>query len=68
MLISEPRRLDPLSGEEAIDLVRLDPQDPPDADCLDPAVVNQSPDRLRMDAEERRNLADAVEGGAVLLN
>jgi len=55
----ETRRLDALAREEAIYRFPMDPEHSPDANRVEPAVVNQPPDRLRMHAELIRDLTDA---------
>lgn len=57
----ETRGLHPLARKEAVDGLAMDAEDTPDAHRIKPAVVNQAPDRLRMDAELVRNLPDAHE-------
>ena len=39
----------------------MDPQDPADAYRVEPAVVDEAPDRLRMHAQLIRDFADAHE-------
>jgi hypothetical protein len=55
------RRLDALPRKEAIDGLTMHAQDAPDSDRIEPAVVNETPDRLRMDAELVRDFANADE-------
>jgi hypothetical protein len=56
-----PRWLDALTREEPVDGLLVDAQDPPDANSVEPSVVNQSPDRLRMNTKPARHFSDAVQ-------
>jgi hypothetical protein len=53
------RRLHALSRKKAVDGGAVDAQDPPDANGIEPSVVNQPPDGLGMDAELARDLTNA---------
>ena len=55
----ETRRLDALARKEAIYRFPMDPEHSPDANRVEPAVVNQPPDCLRMHAELIGDLTDA---------
>jgi hypothetical protein len=57
------RRLDALPREEAVDCLAVDTQHASDSYRVEPAVMDQAPNRLGMHAELRRNLADADETG-----
>jgi hypothetical protein len=50
-----------VAREKAVERVAVDAQDATDANRLEPPVVDEATDGLRMDAEAARNLADAVE-------
>jgi hypothetical protein len=54
----ETRGLYALARKEAIYGFPMDPEDPPDANGVEPAVVNQPPDRLGMNAELVRDFTD----------
>lgn len=54
-------RLDALARDEAGERLRIDPEHVADAHGVEPAVVDQPPDRLRMDAERVGDLAHAVQ-------
>src|SRR5437762_5255124 len=58
---SVARRLDALTRQEPVDCAFVDTQDPPDADGVETAVVDQPTDRFRVHAELARDFADAVE-------
>ena len=55
----ETRRLDALPREEAVDCPTVNAQHASDAHRIETSVVDQTPNRLGMYAELRRNLADA---------
>jgi hypothetical protein len=57
----ETRRLHALPREEAIDGVPMNAQHATDPHCIETAVVNQTADRLRVDAELVRHLTNAHE-------
>ena len=57
----ETRRLHALPREEAVDCLAVDAQHASDSHRVETAVMDQTPDRLGMHAELRRNLADADE-------
>ena len=57
----ETRGLDPLACEKAVDRLTMDAQNASDADGVEAAVVDQTPDRFRMHAELGRDLSDADE-------
>jgi hypothetical protein len=57
----ETRGLHPLAREEAIDGVPMNAQHATDTHCIKPTVVNQTSDRLRVDAELVGNLTNAHE-------
>jgi hypothetical protein len=57
----ETRRLDALTREEALDRVTVDAQHTADAHRIQTAVVNQTPNRFRMDAELVRYFTNADE-------
>jgi len=50
-----------LPREKAVDSFAVDAQHTADAHCIEPAVVNQAPNRLRVDAELLRDVANADE-------
>ena len=54
-------RLDALPGDEAREGAPVDPQYAPDADGLEPTVVDQAPDRFRVHTEFVGHLPHAVE-------
>src|SRR6266536_2737376 len=47
------RRLHALAREKGVNCLAVDPQDPPDSYGVEPSVVDQAADRLRMHAELR---------------
>src|SRR5919198_661311 len=47
----ETRRLHALTREKAVDRITMHTENATDTDRVEPAVVNQPADRLRMDAE-----------------
>jgi hypothetical protein len=55
------RRLDALPREEAVDCLAMHAQHASDAHRVETTVVNQAPNRFWVNAELRRNLADADE-------
>jgi len=55
----ETRRLHALPSEKAVDGFTMDAQHAADANGVEPPVVNQAPDRFRMDAELVRDIAHA---------
>jgi hypothetical protein len=57
----ETRGLHALTREEAINCFPVNPKDAADAHGIEPAVVNQAPDRLRMHAELVRDFTHADE-------
>ena len=57
----ETRRLHALAREKPIDRVAVDAQHTSDAHGVEPAVVNQPPDRLGMDTELIGDVTDADE-------
>jgi len=57
----ETRGLDALAREEAVDRLSMDAENATDPHRVEAAVVNQPPDRLRMDAELVRDVTDADE-------
>jgi len=57
----ETRGLHTLKREKAIDRVTMNAQHAAHAHSVQTAVVNQAPDRLRMDAELVRDLTNADE-------
>ena len=57
----EPRWLHALPREEAIDGVPMNAQHATHTHRIEPAVVNQTADGLRMDAELVRNLTNTHE-------
>jgi len=57
------RRLHALAREEAIDGCSMNAEDAADAHRVQPPVVDQPPDRLRMHPELIRNLANADQPG-----
>jgi hypothetical protein len=57
----ETRWLYALPCEKAIDGVPMNTQHATDTNCIETAVVNQTADRLRVDAELVRNLTNAHE-------
>jgi hypothetical protein len=59
----ETRRFHALPREEAVDRLSMDSEDAADANSIQSPVVDQPPDRLRVDAELIRNLANADEPG-----
>src|SRR5690242_21356507 len=60
-LVRQTRRLDPLTREEALDGVLVDAEDAAHADGVEPAVVDQAADGLRVNTELTRDLANAVQ-------
>jgi hypothetical protein len=59
----ETRRLHALSRKKAVDRLAVNAEDTADAHRIEPPVVNQPPDRLRVDAELIRYVANAYEPG-----
>lgn len=55
------RWLDPLAREKAVDGVLVHTQDAPDAHGIEAAVVDQSANRLWVDAQLPGDVPDAVE-------
>ena len=55
----ETRRLDTLAREKTVDGFAVNTQHTADADRVEPAVVDQAPDRFRMDAELVGDIANA---------
>ena len=58
---SGARRLHALAREEAVDSALVHTQDAPDPYRVEATVVDEAPDRLRMDAELARDIANRVE-------
>jgi hypothetical protein len=63
--VGQTRRLDALAREESLDGVLLDPEDAADAHRVEPTIVDQTADRLRVDAELTSDLTHAVEPARV---
>src|SRR5438067_2159290 len=63
----ETRRLDALACEKAIDSFAVHTQHPPDADGVEPPVVDQAPNRLRMNAELVGDIANADQAFGLML-
>jgi hypothetical protein len=63
----ETRRLDALTREKAVDGRPVNTKDASDADCIEPAVVNQPPDRLGMHAELIRDFTDTHEAYGIFV-
>jgi hypothetical protein len=59
----ETRRLHALPREKAVDRLAVHAKDAADADRVEPTVVDQPPDRLRVHTELIRYLANADEPG-----
>jgi hypothetical protein len=59
----ETRGLHALAREEALDRLTMNPQHAAHSDCIEASVVNEAPDRLRVDAELVRDLADTDQTG-----
>ena len=59
------RRLDPLAREEAVDRGPVDAEDAAHADGVQAPVMDQAPDRLRVDAELPGDLAERCTGPVV---
>jgi hypothetical protein len=59
----ETRRLDALPRKKAVDRLTMNAEDAADAHGIEPAVVDQPPDGLRMHAKLIRHLANADEPG-----
>jgi len=59
----ETRRLDALAREEVVDGFSMNAEDAADTHRVQPPVVDQPPDRLRMHPELIRNLANADQPG-----
>jgi hypothetical protein len=57
----ETRGLDALTREKAVDGLAVDAKNAPHTHGVEAAVVDEAPDRLRVHAELRRDLADADE-------
>ena len=57
----ETRRLHALAREKAVDAFAMNAEDATDTHRIEPAIVDQPPDRLWMHAELIRNLANADE-------
>jgi hypothetical protein len=57
----ETRRLHALAREKAVDRFAMNTQHAADAHGVEPSVVNQAPNRLRMDAELIGDLTNADE-------
>jgi hypothetical protein len=55
------RRLDSLARQKAVDGLPVNAENATDANGVQAAVVDEPADRLRVDAELTRDLADAVE-------
>lgn len=62
------RRLHALAREEAVDGLAVNAEDPPHANRVQPAVVNEPTDRLGMHAELTGDLADADQPGWLALD
>jgi hypothetical protein len=58
----ETRGLHALAREEAVDRLSMNSEYTSNPHCVEPAVVDETPNGLRMDAELVRNLSDADEG------
>lgn len=58
-LALETRGLHALAREKAVDRFAVDAEDAPNAHGVEPAVVDQAPNRLGMHAELGRDLTDA---------
>jgi hypothetical protein len=56
-----PRGLDALAGEKTVHRVFVDTKDTTDAHRVEPALVDQAPNGLRMNTEPAGDLTDAVE-------
>jgi hypothetical protein len=63
----ETRGLHALTREEAVDCFAVHTQNAADADGIEPAVVDEAPNRLRMDAELIGDVANADEVVVVLV-
>jgi hypothetical protein len=50
-----------LASEKAVERLTMDAQDAADPDGVEPTVVDETPDRLGMDAELVRDFANADE-------
>jgi hypothetical protein len=59
--VLKTRGLHALSREKAVDSLAVDTQHPPDAHRVEPPVVDQTADGLRMNAELIRHIANADE-------
>ena len=57
----ETRGLHALTREEAVDRLAVHAQHAPDTHGIETTVVNQAPNRLRVDAELLRDVANADE-------
>jgi hypothetical protein len=58
----ETRGLHPLMGKKAIDGLAMNAQHAANPHGIEPSVVNQAPDRLRMDAQLVRHFTNTDEG------
>jgi len=59
--VLETRGLHALPREKAVDGLTVHTQDPPDAYGVEPAVVDETTDGLRVNTELVRHIADADE-------
>jgi hypothetical protein len=57
----ETRGLHSLTRKEAVDRAAMDAEDPPDPHGVEPSVVDQTPNRLGVDAELGCDLPNADE-------
>jgi hypothetical protein len=64
----ETRRLHALAREKAVDRLTVNAQDSSHAHGVEPAVVNQPPNRFGMDAELVGNVTNADEAVGLLLS
>jgi hypothetical protein len=55
----ETRRLHSLTRKEAVDRTAMNTEDTSDPHSIEPSVVDQTPNRLGVDTELRRDLPDA---------
>jgi hypothetical protein len=63
----ETRRLHALPREKAVDRLTVNTQNASHTHSIEPAVVNQAPNRFGMDAELVGNVTNADEGVGLLL-
>jgi hypothetical protein len=57
-----------LAREKPVERRAVDAKHTPDADCVEAPVVNQAPDRLRMDAELVGDFFHTDERGGVFVH